>query len=70
MKKLKYLSFALITTLSLISCESDLETAPTNQANEAEVLKQPKVLKQLLTGPGQNSMMMEQPMPTSDILLC
>jgi len=39
MKKLKYLSFAIIAILSLASCENDLETAPTNQANEAEVFK-------------------------------
>ncbi|KMQ68286.1 carbohydrate-binding protein SusD [Chryseobacterium sp. FH2] len=39
MKKIKYLSFALFAALSLVSCESDLETAPTNQANEEEVFK-------------------------------
>lgn len=39
MKKLKYLSFALIAALSFVSCENELETAPTNQANEAEVFK-------------------------------
>ncbi|MCW3162144.1 RagB/SusD family nutrient uptake outer membrane protein [Chryseobacterium oryctis] len=39
MKKLKYISFAIISAFSLLSCERDLETAPTNQANEAEVFK-------------------------------
>ncbi|SHM15618.1 RagB/SusD family nutrient uptake outer membrane protein [Chryseobacterium polytrichastri] len=39
MKKLKYISFAFIALVSIVSCENDLETAPTNQANEAEVFK-------------------------------
>jgi len=39
MKKLTYTLFASIALASVISCESDLDTAPTNQANEAEVFK-------------------------------
>lgn len=39
MKKLKYISFAFIALLSIVSCENDLETAPTDQANEAEIFK-------------------------------
>ncbi|WBV59596.1 RagB/SusD family nutrient uptake outer membrane protein [Chryseobacterium camelliae] len=50
MKKLKYLSFALIIVLSLISCESDLETAPTNQANEAEVFKTAESAETVING--------------------
>lgn len=50
MKKLKYLSFALITVLSLISCESDLETAPTNQANEEEVFKTAESAETVING--------------------
>lgn len=50
MKQLKYLSFALITILSLISCESDLETAPTNQASEAEVFKTAESAETVING--------------------
>jgi len=50
MKNLKYLSFVLITILSLTSCESDLETAPTNQANEAEVFKTAESAETVING--------------------
>jgi hypothetical protein len=50
MKKLKYISFALITILSLISCESDLETAPTNQANEEEIFKTAESAETVING--------------------
>lgn len=39
MKKIKYLSFTIIAAFSLTGCTNDLETAPTNQANEAEIFK-------------------------------
>jgi uncharacterized lipoprotein NlpE involved in copper resistance len=50
MKKLKYISFALITILSLISCENDLETAPTNQANEEEIFKTAESAETVING--------------------
>ncbi|UMQ40238.1 RagB/SusD family nutrient uptake outer membrane protein [Chryseobacterium sp. Y16C] len=50
MKKLKYISFALISAWSLISCESDLETAPTNQANEEEVFKTAESAETVING--------------------
>lgn len=39
MKKLKYLSLLIIAALTFTGCESELETAPTNQANEEEVFR-------------------------------
>jgi hypothetical protein len=50
MKKLKYLSFALITLVTFISCENDLETAPTNQANEEEVFKTAESAETVISG--------------------
>jgi len=50
MKNLKYLSFALITLFSFISCENDLETAPTNQADEAEVFKTAESAETVING--------------------
>lgn len=50
MKKLQYLSFVLIAVFSLISCENDLETAPTNQANEAEVFKTAESAETVING--------------------
>jgi hypothetical protein len=50
MKKLKYISFALITILALISCENDLETAPTNQASEEEVFKTAESAETVING--------------------
>lgn len=39
MKKLSHIVFASLALATVISCENDLDTAPTNQANEAEVFK-------------------------------
>ncbi|SDQ34829.1 SusD family protein [Chryseobacterium soldanellicola] len=50
MKKLKYLSIALIAAFLFISCESDLETAPTNQADEAEVFKTAESAETVING--------------------
>ncbi|MDH6251955.1 hypothetical protein M2347_001682 [Chryseobacterium sp. H1D6B] len=50
MKKLKYISFALISAFALSSCESELETAPTNQANEAEVFKTAENAETVING--------------------
>lgn len=50
MKKLQYLSFALITVFSFISCANDLETAPTNQADEAEVFKTAESAETVING--------------------
>ncbi|MFL9834798.1 RagB/SusD family nutrient uptake outer membrane protein [Chryseobacterium terrae] len=50
MKKLKYISFALIAAVSLISCENDLETAPTNQADEAEIFKTAESAETVING--------------------
>lgn len=63
MKKLKYISFALIAAVSLISCENDLETAPTNKADEAEIFKTAESAETVINRPGQNLMMTEQRMP-------
>lgn len=50
MKKLKYISFALIAVWSLTSCESELETAPTDQANGAEVFKTAESAETVING--------------------
>ncbi|HCA08445.1 RagB/SusD family nutrient uptake outer membrane protein [Chryseobacterium sp.] len=50
MKKLKYISFALIALWSLTSCESELETAPTDQANGAEVFKTAESAETVING--------------------
>ncbi|ROH95752.1 RagB/SusD family nutrient uptake outer membrane protein [Chryseobacterium daecheongense] len=50
MKKIIYLSLSLLLTLSIVSCESDLETAPTNQANEAEVFKTAESAETVING--------------------
>lgn len=50
MKKLKYLSLLLITALSFTGCESELETAPTNQANEEEVFKTAESAETVING--------------------
>lgn len=50
MKKIIYLSLSLLFTLSIVSCESDLETAPTNQANEAEVFKTAESAETVING--------------------
>lgn len=50
MKKLKYLSLVLITALSFTGCESELETAPTNQANEEEVFKTAESAETVING--------------------
>lgn len=39
MKKLSHIVFASFALATVISCENDLDTAPTNQANEAEIFK-------------------------------
>lgn len=50
MKKLKYLSLLIITALSFTGCESELETAPTNQANEEEVFKTAESAETVING--------------------
>ncbi|MEF9479831.1 hypothetical protein OWR28_20845 [Chryseobacterium sp. 1B4] len=50
MKKLKYISFAIIGFLSLASCESDLDTAPTDQANSVEVFKTAESAETVVNG--------------------
>ncbi|MEY8758596.1 RagB/SusD family nutrient uptake outer membrane protein [Chryseobacterium tongliaoense] len=50
MKQLKYISFALIAALSFTGCASDLETAPTNQANEAEIFKTAESAETVING--------------------
>lgn len=50
MKQLKYISFALITAFSFTGCASDLETAPTNQANEAEIFKTAESAETVING--------------------
>ncbi|MBV8324738.1 RagB/SusD family nutrient uptake outer membrane protein [Chryseobacterium sp.] len=50
MKKLKYLSLAVITSWLFTSCESELETAPTNQANDVEVFKTAESAETVING--------------------
>lgn len=50
MKKLKYLSFTLLAVWSLISCESELTTAPTDQANDDEVFKTAESAETVING--------------------
>lgn len=50
MKKLKYLSLLLITALSFTACENELDTAPTNQANEEEVFKTAESAETVING--------------------
>jgi hypothetical protein len=50
MKKIKYLSFALIVALSFNSCADDLDTAPTDQANEEEVFKTAESAETVING--------------------
>lgn len=50
MKKIKYLSFALLGLWSLTSCESDLTTAPTDQANSEEVFKTAESAETVING--------------------
>ncbi|WP_312991634.1 RagB/SusD family nutrient uptake outer membrane protein [Chryseobacterium flavum] len=50
MKKLKYLSFTLLAVWSLISCESELTTAPTDQANDEEVFKTAESAETVING--------------------
>ncbi|WP_294286777.1 RagB/SusD family nutrient uptake outer membrane protein [uncultured Chryseobacterium sp.] len=50
MKKLKYLSLLIITALFFTGCESELETAPTNQANEEEVFKTAESAETIING--------------------
>jgi len=50
MKKLKYLSFALLAAWVLTSCESDLATAPTDQANDVEVFKTAESAETVING--------------------
>ncbi len=50
MKKLKYLSLLIIAALSFTGCESELETAPTNQANEEEVFKTAESAETVING--------------------
>lgn len=50
MKKLIYLSLVLVSAFSITSCESDLETAPTNSANEAEVFKTAESAETVING--------------------
>jgi len=50
MKKLKYLSLLIITALSFTGCESELETAPTNQSNEEEVFKTAESAETVING--------------------
>ncbi|PWN68301.1 RagB/SusD family nutrient uptake outer membrane protein [Chryseobacterium phosphatilyticum] len=50
MKNLKYLSLSLIGLWSLTSCENELETAPTNQANQVEVFKTAESAETVING--------------------
>ncbi|MET3034970.1 RagB/SusD family nutrient uptake outer membrane protein [Chryseobacterium sp. NRRL B-14859] len=50
MKQLKYLSVALLSLWSLASCESELDTAPTNQANDVEVFKTAESAETVING--------------------
>ncbi|PKF75435.1 RagB/SusD family nutrient uptake outer membrane protein [Chryseobacterium sp. PMSZPI] len=50
MKKLKYLSFGLIGLWSLTSCENELNTAPTDQANQVEVFKTAESAETVVNG--------------------
>src|ERR1700750_1250072 len=50
MKKLKYISFAVVALWSLTSCENELETAPTDQANGAEVFKTAESAETVING--------------------
>ncbi|KMQ66239.1 carbohydrate-binding protein SusD [Chryseobacterium angstadtii] len=50
MKKLKYISFALIAVWSLTSCENELDTAPTNQASGEEVFKTAESAESVING--------------------
>ncbi|MCJ7934361.1 MAG: RagB/SusD family nutrient uptake outer membrane protein [Chryseobacterium sp.] len=50
MKNLKYLSFAFIAAWSLTSCESELATAPTDQANDLEVFKTAESAETVING--------------------
>lgn len=50
MKQLKYISFALIAAWSLTSCANELETAPTDQANGAEVFKTAESAETVING--------------------
>jgi len=50
MKKLKYISFALIALWSLTSCENELETAPTDQASGEEVFKTAESAETVING--------------------
>ncbi|MCL8536500.1 RagB/SusD family nutrient uptake outer membrane protein [Chryseobacterium gallinarum] len=50
MKQLKYLSVSLLALWSLASCESELDTAPTNQANDVEVFKTAESAETVING--------------------
>lgn len=50
MKQLKYIYFALIAAWSLTSCANELETAPTDQANGAEVFKTAESAETVING--------------------
>lgn len=50
MKKLKYLSFALIALWSLTGCANELETAPTDQASGEEVFKTAESAETVING--------------------
>ncbi|MEJ5103045.1 RagB/SusD family nutrient uptake outer membrane protein [Chryseobacterium sp. MYb328] len=50
MKKLKYISFALIGLWSLTSCESEMDTAPTDQATSVEVFKTAESAETVING--------------------
>lgn len=50
MKKLKYVSLALIGLWSLTSCESELDTAPTDQSNSVEVFKTAENAETVING--------------------
>ncbi|MDC8106353.1 RagB/SusD family nutrient uptake outer membrane protein [Chryseobacterium sp. B21-037] len=50
MKKIKYISFILIAAFSSTACTNDLETAPTNQANEAEIFKTAESAETVING--------------------
>ncbi|WP_294250885.1 RagB/SusD family nutrient uptake outer membrane protein [uncultured Chryseobacterium sp.] len=50
MKKLKYLSLLIIAALTFTGCESELETAPTNQANEEEVFRTAESAETVING--------------------
>ncbi|WP_106916872.1 RagB/SusD family nutrient uptake outer membrane protein [Chryseobacterium aurantiacum] len=50
MKKIKYISLALIGLWSLTSCESELDTAPTDQSNSVEVFKTAENAETVING--------------------